>query len=45
MIYTLLIIVIIALCYIIYNLLNKVEIHEERILRKTEDIELLLSNK
>jgi predicted Holliday junction resolvase-like endonuclease len=43
MIYTLLIIVIIALCYIIYNLLNKVEIHEERILRKTEDIELLLS--
>ena len=43
MIYTLLIIVIVALCYILYNLLNKVEIHEERILRKTEDIELLLS--
>lgn len=43
MIYTLLVIVIIALCYVIYNLLNKVEAHEERVLRKTEDIELLLS--
>jgi len=43
MIYTLLIIVIIALCYVIYNLLNKVEAYEERVLRKTEDIELLLS--
>jgi predicted Holliday junction resolvase-like endonuclease len=43
MIYTLLIIVIIALCYVIYNLLKKVETLEERVLSKTEDIELLLS--
>lgn len=43
MIYTLLIVVIIALCYVMYNLLNKVEAYEERVLRKTEDIELLLS--
>jgi predicted Holliday junction resolvase-like endonuclease len=42
MIYTLLIIVIIALCYVIYNLLKKVETLEERVLSKTEDTELLL---
>jgi len=42
MIYTILILLILGLTYTVYNLLNKVEKYEERILEKTEEVELLL---
>jgi predicted Holliday junction resolvase-like endonuclease len=42
MLNTLLILVILGLGYVIYNLLNKVEKYEERILSKTDDIQMLL---
>lgn len=42
MLNTLLILVILGLVYVIYNLLNKVEKYEERILSKTDDIQMLL---
>lgn len=42
MIYTILILLILGLSYTVYNLLNKVEKYEERILEKTEEVELLL---
>jgi hypothetical protein len=42
MLNTLLILVILVLSYVIYNLLNKVEKYEERILTKTDDVQILL---
>lgn len=42
MIYTILILLVLGLSYTVYNLLNKVEKYEERILEKTEEVELLL---
>jgi len=42
MLNTLLILVILGLSYVIYNLLNKVEKYEERILSKTDDVQILL---
>jgi len=42
MLNTLLILVILGLGYVIYNLLNKVEKYEERILSKTDDVQILL---
>jgi hypothetical protein len=42
MLNTLLILIILGLGYVIYNLLNKVEKYEERILSKTDDIQMLL---
>jgi hypothetical protein len=42
MLNTLLILVILGLSYVIYNLLNKVEKYEERILTKTDDVQILL---
>ena len=42
MITTILVLVIMGLLYIIFNLLNKIEKYEERILTKTDEIEELL---
>lgn len=42
MLNTLLILIILGLSYVIYNLLNKVEKYEERILSKTDDVQILL---
>jgi predicted Holliday junction resolvase-like endonuclease len=42
MLNTLLILIILGLGYVIYNLLNKVEKYEERILSKTDDVQMLL---
>jgi predicted Holliday junction resolvase-like endonuclease len=42
MIYTILVLIIFGLFFIIYNLLNKVEKYEERILDKTDEVEELL---
>jgi beta-xylosidase len=42
MLNTLLILIILGLSYVIYNLLNKVEKYEERILTKTDDVQILL---
>ena len=41
MITTILVLVIMGLLYIIFNLLNKIEKYEERILTKTDEIEEL----
>ena len=42
MLNALLILIILGLSYVIYNLLNKVEKYEERILSKTDDVQILL---